>query len=177
MTYVDDMEGSDFLDGKIHRSLAPAIPSKVRPYLSRISNYVFVNEQGQLSNTFVLSSWVPQVVGMNIDFNTEQPFLVSYGREVLLKIGRNFQEKVQFRFAHPMLCVTNLICSFLMRFVHDARHSNVVFCGSWTTPGNGHDLSLVSGIAAAHAVGAQYPFHSDASMCDEFRRARRVVGL
>ena len=174
--YVDDLEGSDFLDGVIHRSPAVALSAKAKPFLSRVSNYVQVEENGNVSNTFVLSSWIPKVRSMNIDFSVDQPFLVSYGRSVLQQIGRNFSAPVKFRFAHPFLCVQNLLCAFLMRFVHSPK-SGVVFCGSWTTPGNGHDLSLCSGIAAAHSLGAQYPFHNDKELCSEFVRARRVIGL
>ena len=133
-------------------------------------NCVFV----EISNTFFLNNWIPKVLSMNIDFNVERPFLVSYGKEVLEKIRNNYVETVKFRFAHPFLCTTNLICSFLMRFV--SYSDNVKFCASWTTPGNGHDLSLCSGIAAAHALGARYPFVKDRKMRDEFVRARVVIG-
>jgi hypothetical protein len=114
------------------------------------------------------------VLSLKIDFTEEQPFLVSYGKEVLEKIRNNYIETVKFRFAHPFLCTTNLICSFLMRFV--SYSDNVKFCASWTTPGNGHDLSLCSGIAAAHALGARYPFVDDKAMCREFGFARKVIG-
>lgn len=178
IAYVDDQAGADFLDGVIHRSAVPAVPLKARPFLSKMSNYVRVNKAGELSNTFVLSSWVPRVKALGIDFSKESLFLVSYGREVLEKIGSNFVAPVRFRYAHPFLCVTNLVCAFVMRFIHNPRTSPLIFCGSWTTPGNGHDLSLCSGIAAAHALGARYPFlEMGPDMCAEFVRARRVIGL
>ena len=34
----------------------------------------------------------------------------------------------------------------------------VYFCSNWTAPGNGHDLSCVSGLVVAGAIGAPYPF-------------------
>ena len=35
------------------------------------------------------------------------------------------------------------------------------YCGTFTTPEGGHDLSFMSGLVAAHAVGAPYPFPRD----------------
>ena len=51
------------------------------------------------------------------------------------------------------------------------------FCGSFATPGNGHDLSLCSGLAVACALGAAYPFADDASAAADFVRLRRLMGV
>ena len=34
----------------------------------------------------------------------------------------------------------------------------VYYCANWTTPGNCHDMSLLSGFVVANACGAKYPF-------------------
>ena len=34
----------------------------------------------------------------------------------------------------------------------------VYYCSNWSTAGNGHDLSLLAGIACATSIGADYPF-------------------
>ena len=46
-----------------------------------------------------------------------------------------------------------------------------------STPGNGHDLSLCSGFAAAAAIGADYPFAADADAAADFARLRGIMGL
>ncbi len=134
-----------------------------------MSNCVTVARNGEVVNTFVLSSWIPRVLGLRLE-ESEKPFLVTYGK---VPIADPIQQ-VTFRFAHPMLCFTNLVASFMLRFVH--RPTQIAFCGSWTTPGNGHDLSLCSGLAAAHALGAAYPFGGNPQLVAEFERARSVVG-
>ena len=63
----------------------------------------------------------------------------------------------------------------LLRWQQGRR--GVYFCGSYATPGNGHDLSLCSGMAAAVAAGATYPFEADAEAREDFGRLRRLMGL
>ena len=54
----------------------------------------------------------------------------------------------------------------------------VWYCASWATPGNAHDLSLLSGFAAAHAaIGAPYPFPDDKLAHRDFLKLRRLMGL
>ena len=44
------------------------------------------------------------------------------------------------------------------------------------TPGNGHDLSLCSGLAVAAAMGARYPF-DDADAAEDLSRLRKILGV
>ena len=39
----------------------------------------------------------------------------------------------------------------------------VYYCANYTTPGNCHDMSLLSGIVCATAIGAKYPFEGNKS--------------
>jgi hypothetical protein len=48
---------------------------------------------------------------------------------------------------------------------------------NWTTPGNCHDMSLLSGFAAAHAVGAAYPFPENKEARKDFDRLRDLMGI
>ena len=57
---------------------------------------------------------------------------------------------------HPALCFRNMMLTQLMPYVQGRR--GVYFCSNWVTAGNGHDLSLLAGMACATAVGADYPF-------------------
>eukprot|EP01047_Picozoa_sp_COSAG01_P038092 COSAG01_NODE_3069_length_6640_cov_2.893441_8_plen_162_part_00 len=43
------------------------------------------------------------------------------------------------------------------------------------TPGNGHDLSLLSGLVAAHCIGAPYPFASYYAAARDFELLRSIM--
>ena len=53
----------------------------------------------------------------------------------------------------------------------------VYYCSNWTTPGNTHDMSLLSGIVCAHAIGAAYPFEGNAEAKKDFQRLRSLMGI
>eukprot|EP00164_Ancoracysta_twista_P028138 GFYU01055904.1.p1 GENE.GFYU01055904.1~~GFYU01055904.1.p1 ORF type:complete len:192 (+),score=1.01 GFYU01055904.1:24-578(+) len=73
--------------------------------------------------------------------------------------------------AHPQLNFMNLAFSFAMPLLQG--HHGAHFCGSYATPGNGHDLSLLSGIVVASEIirlsrgdssdVLYYPFDDDVS--------------
>lgn len=76
---------------------------------------------------------------------------------------------------HPALSPGVLAAQWMLQFIQGRR--GVYFCGSLATPGNGHDLSLCSGLAAAHAIGAAYPF-ADAPLCvSDFKKLWNLMGL
>ena len=49
--------------------------------------------------------------------------------------------------SHPSFSTRNLLIAFTLRWAQG--RGGVYYCGSYTTPGNGHDLSLLSGLCAA----------------------------
>ena len=65
--------------------------------------------------------------------------------------------------------------SYLLRHAQGRR--GLWYCGSYATPGNGHDLSLLSGLAVAHAVGAVYPFSGNPRALSDFRKMRGLMGV
>ena len=77
------------------------------------------------------------------------------------------------RGAHPDLSLDNLLSARRLRR-HQGR-DRLHFCGSYTTPGNGHDLSLLSGLVVADALGAPYPFREDAGALEDFRLLRKSM--
>lgn len=203
--YVDDdgaENGAAFLDGAIHRQgRPPFIPQMSLPLAPVCSNVVHVDETlpsttQRVINTFLLSSWVPHVRRMlpNTTFQfatddatlpsnkydrVERPFLVTYGsvpvvEEALRTPGA---VAVSFRRAHPHLSLRSLALGFLLRWAQGAAGGRVWYCGSFTTPGNGHDLSFASGLSVAHALGAAFPFSSDPLLCNEFIRVKSLLGL
>jgi predicted NAD/FAD-binding protein len=76
---------------------------------------------------------------------------------------------------HPHLSLCNLAAAQLLRTAQGRR--GLYFCGSYATPGNGHDLSLCSGLAVASALGARYPFADDEGAAADFARLRRLMGV
>eukprot|EP01123_Difflugia_compressa_P005075 TRINITY_DN16646_c0_g1_i1.p1 TRINITY_DN16646_c0_g1~~TRINITY_DN16646_c0_g1_i1.p1 ORF type:complete len:117 (-),score=0.32 TRINITY_DN16646_c0_g1_i1:4-312(-) len=100
--------------------------------------------------------------------------LVTYnhGRKTI----KNAYGKVSNARAHPELCIRNLIIGILIRFIQG--FNNTYYCGSYTTPGNGHDLSLLSGFAVARAIGAEYPFiPEDREAKRDFEKLCRLMGI
>ena len=54
------------------------------------------------------------------------------------------------------MSLRNLIIMSLMKFLQGK--GDLYYCGTFTTPEGGHDLSFMSGLVAASAIGAPYPF-------------------
>jgi len=53
----------------------------------------------------------------------------------------------------------------------------VYYCSNWTTPGNCHDMSLLSGMLCAHAIGAKYPFPDEPEARKDFHRLNDLMGV
>lgn len=165
--YADDDDIS-FLEGQIH-SDSHVLPESYRQeILSNFANYIEVKKDGTVENTFVLSSWVPSARAAR----TTTPMLVTYnsGKEI-----NGVRGTVSNALAHPHMSFTNTSIALLLRLVQGRR--NVYYCGSFSTPGNGHDLSLLSGFVVAHALGAPYPFPDNEAARADFDRLRNLMGL
>ena len=168
IAYTDD-DDSSFLTGHIH-SDPTALPTDLRDeILERYSNHVDVLEAADGSlryeNHFVLSPWVPAARGC------ERPMLIWYNKPAdhpLEALGEVSNET-----AHPSLSLANLARIRGIRRFQGERCA--WYCGSYVTPANGHDLSLVSGLVAAEALGAGYPFEKDAAARRDFERLRALI--
>lgn len=77
--------------------------------------------------------------------------------------------------AHPLYSGWNVAAQLSLRLVQG--RDGVFYCSNWTTPGNCHDMSLLSGFCAAHAVGARYPFPHNREAKKDFERLRDLMGL
>jgi hypothetical protein len=51
------------------------------------------------------------------------------------------------------------------------------YCSNYTTPGNCHDMSLLSGLLCAHAIGAPYPFEDNFQAKRDFKMLGSLMGL
>ncbi len=166
IAYPDD-EDRMFQRGVIHSDPEVLPADRRREILAGFANYVeHVEGTRRYENTFVISSWVPAARGCDL------PMLVSYNREgpIERRVGA-----VDNTFAHPALTPSNLARAFALRSIQG--RDRTYYCGSYTTPGNGHDLSLLSGFVVAGALGAPYPFFEhEIARRDYARLTRWMLG-
>lgn len=177
--YSDKSNGG-LSTGVVHSNAEAVLPPDVRDeVLSNYANYVSAKRDEQTGalayeNTFVLSSWY---AGGKL--KADRPRLVTYGlRRPLPALwgGEDFVVgEVHNDRNHPECSPLGLLVAMLLSRVQGQE--NVYFCGSFSTPGNGHDLSLCSGLAAACALGAPYPFEEDQDAKADFQRLRSIMGI
>ena len=162
ITYVESTDRS-FVDGVAH-SDASVLPALHRStILSEYCTAVDITKHGY-RNHFVVSSWAPVARG------TGATMLVSYNLPAV-PAGATF--RFSNRGAHPDLSLRNLLTA--RRLASRQGEGGLYFCGSYMTPGNGHDLSLLSGFVAASALGAPFPFASDVDANADYLRLRRLL--
>jgi predicted NAD/FAD-binding protein len=169
VTYTDDRDTS-FLAGHVHGD-ASVLPEEHRDAILRgYATYVDVVEEAggalRYENHFVLSSWMPAARG------TGAVMMVHYEKPEGRRLDR-LEKVITNRRAHPDLSPGNLGRAFLLRLLQG--RGGLYYAGSYTTPGNGHDLSLLSGLVVANALGAPYPFEDDPDARADFERLRRFM--
>jgi predicted NAD/FAD-binding protein len=167
--YADD-EDPSFLVGHVHGD-ASVLPELHREAILRgYCTFIDIKEDGRgglrYENHFVLSSWVPAARGC------ARAMMVYYNKPDSRRL-EPFEKTISNRRAHPDLSAGNLGRAFLLR--HLQGRGSLYYAGSFTTPGNGHDLSLLSGLVVANAVGAPYPFEHDPRARSDFERLRRFM--
>jgi len=184
ITYSDDDDDLNLLDGIIHRDIN-ILPNEYADELrTKFANYIDVkydkiNKVFYHYNTFILSSWIPNVHAMikekQIEHRNMEPMLVTYAPsdQPAPKIDeKKIYGKIDNRRAHPSLSFRNQMISLLIRLVQG--ENGMYFCGNSVTPANGHDLSLISGFAVAELIGAKYPFEDNASALKDYNRFKRM---
>lgn len=181
----DRDEKGTFNQGVVHKH-ATVLPTKFRKnILKDYCNYMEVDRKDPtvLENTFVISSWAPTV--QNAADNTlkyhfgsseEEGMFVSYNCRDKLK-DKECEWTSTSREAHPSLTTWHLFSSqMLWPKLQGTRNKSTYFCGSAVTPGNGHDLSLLSGIIAATELGAEYPFATEDKKAErDFELLRKMM--
>jgi len=162
--YVDDVDPA-FSNFVVHSDTS-ILPGKHRErILSEFNTYSEINAAGALECTFVISAQNPSTKDKGV------PMLVTFNSQRVI-------EKVQKRIElpHPTHSVSlqNLIIMSSMRYLQG--RDGVHYCGTFTTPEGGHDLSFMSGLVVAHAIGADYPFsidHTDAVA--DFKQMQKMM--
>jgi predicted NAD/FAD-binding protein len=162
--YVDDVD-STFSKFVVHSDKG-IFPEEHRDEIaSNFNTYVELDEDGSLECTFVLSSQYPGLdrydVPMLVTFNSDKPI-------------DEVRAHIDLPHANHTLSLRNLIIMSAMRFLQGKN--DIYYCGTFTTPEGGHDLSFMSGLVAARAVGAPYPLpkRSEEAMAD-FRQMQRMM--
>ena len=158
-----------FVEGHAHAD-ASVLPAAHRArILADYCTFIDIVERPEgrrYENHFVVSSWAP------IARASGATMLVYYGKPEARSLAgavRTFSN----RGGHPELSHGNLLVARRLRRLQG--HGRLYYCGSYTTPGNGHDLSLLSGFVAASALGAPHPFAVDAGCAEDFRLLRRLM--
>jgi len=174
--YTDDNEPG-WLNPTVH-SDGTIMPEEHRArILKDYANYIEVGQpetrggELQYENSFVLN-WVPTAKV----FDKPPAMLVTHDLSDHKTLDpKEVRGTTCHARAHPDLTFTNLLATQMLPLVQGRR--GVYYCCNYTTPANGHDLSLLSGFAAANAVGAAYPFPEDPSAEADFHRLRGLMGL
>jgi len=167
--YTDDHDKT-FNEGIIHSDSSIIPPDYRRDVLDRYANYVELtrsNPQAPLvvENNFIVSSWIPGIA------KHEQTMIISYNttKQIENPVGKVYNLR-----AHPDLNFINLGIGMLLRLCQG--HKNTYYCGCYATPGNGHDLSFLSGLVVANTIGAPYPF-SNKDAKEDFTKLATIMGL
>jgi len=162
--YVDDVDPT-FSRFVVH-SDASILPEKHRErILADFNTYSEIDEVGALECTFVISAQNPSIKDEGV------PMLVTFNSK---KAIGSVQKRIELPHPTHTMSLRNLIIMSMMRFVQgkDGMH----YCGTFTTPEGGHDLSFMSGLVAANAIGAPYPFSLDNPIAvADFNQMQRMM--
>lgn len=164
--YVDDVDPT-FSKFVVH-SDASIFPDAQRDEItSNFNTYVELDGKGSLECTFVLSSRYPGLnqygVPMLVTFNSDKPI-------------DKVQARIDLPRANHTLCLRNLLIMTAMRFLQGKN--DIYYCGTFTTPEGGHDLSFMSGLVAARVIGAPYPLRANnpEALADFHQMQRMMLG-
>jgi predicted NAD/FAD-binding protein len=147
--YVDDVDPT-FSRFVVH-SDTTVLPEQSRQrILSDFNTYSEINEAGALECTFVISAQNPSIKDKGV------PMLVTFNSK---KAIDKVQKRIELPHPTHEMSLRNLIIMSMMRFLQGK--DGMYYCGTFTTPEGGHDLSFMSGLVAARSIGAPYPFTQD----------------
>jgi predicted NAD/FAD-binding protein len=71
----------------------------------------------------------------------------------------NVQKRLDLPHSVHAVGLRNLLIMSMSRYLQGKN--GLYYCSTFTTPEGAHDLSFMSGLVAARAVGAPYPFSRD----------------
>jgi predicted NAD/FAD-binding protein len=162
--YVDDVDRT-FSRFQIHSDVG-IFPEKDRDrILSDFNTYVETDGSGHLECTFVLSAGNPNLRGLG------RPMLVTFNSRKRIE---GAEADVDLPNPTHTLGIRNLSNMLLLRHIQGRR--GIYFCSGYTTPEGAHELSLLSGLVVASAIGADYPFGADdPNALADFHQMQRIM--
>jgi len=162
--YVDDTDPT-FARFVVHSDTSIFPEEHRERILSEYNTYTQVDEDGQLECTFVLSAHNPTLKHLG------RPMLVTFNARRPLE---NVEARIELPNPTHALSLGNLSVMIAMRWLQG--RGGIHYCGSFTTPEGGHDLSFLSGLVAARSIGAAYPFEADESPAVfDYRLMQRIM--
>ena len=162
--YVDDIDPT-FAKFVIHSDTSVLPEPHRERILSSFNTYSEVDRTGALECTFVISAQNPSTKDAGI------PMLVTFNsRKAIDKV----QRRVDLPHSVHAVSLRNLLIMTMSRYLQGK--DGIYYCGTFTTPEGAHDLSFMSGLVAAQAVGAPYPFSVDnREAVQDFRLMQRMM--
>lgn len=179
--YADDHHpSSGHMHAVMHSDASVIAPEFREECLKRASNYVEVTRKADgsinIENQYNFGVQTPGPGVSDMKLNEKPVMLISHA----LGEGKNIDKKLirgtgNHARAHPLYSGWNVAAILSLRLVQG--RDGVYYCSNWTTPGNCHDMSLLSGIVCAHAIGAEYPFENNTEAKKDFNRLRDLMGI
>jgi hypothetical protein len=183
VAYHDDMHRSDWkdwLEVPVHQDVT-CLPEPERETLLRDAAFLIdVNETGAQDGsrnsefTHNLSAWSPAARSAGISAEKAPMFMTQcLHKDTSIDATKTLKTFSAPR-AHPDMSARNGMITQFLNLIQGRR--GIYYCSNWVAPGNGHDLSCVTGLVVAHAIGAKYPFN-DAEAYRDFKAARHFMGV
>jgi len=180
--YADDWHpGTGHMHAIMHNDGNLIAEEHRKEVLAGGSNYVEISRKSDgtlnIENTYNFGVQSPGIKWLqDIPSEERPPLLISHalteGKSVdptkIVGTGNHAR-------AHPLYSGWNIMTMLSMRLAQG--RNGIYYCANWTTPGNTHDMSLLSGIVAAHAIGAEYPFPDAPEAIKDFDRLRSLMGM
>ncbi|KAJ8605089.1 hypothetical protein CTAYLR_000369 [Chrysophaeum taylorii] len=181
--YADDRHpSSGHMHAVMHSDPSVIDPAYREDFLNRGSNYVEVtapsSSSGKINieNQYNFGVQTPGHGVYEMPLDQKPVMLISHA----LGEGKSIDpEKIRgggnHARAHPLYSPWNVAAQLSLRLCQG--RDGIYYCSNWTTPGNCHDMSLVSGFLCAHAIGADYPWHDAAEAKNDFYRLNDLMGV
>ena len=179
--YADDHHPSSGHMHAVMHSDGTVIEDKYRDTcLKRASNYVEIteNKDGSINieNQYNFGVQTPGPGIYDLPLDKKPVMLISHalgeGKSIDPSLVRGTGNHAR---AHPLYSGWNVAAQLSLRLVQGKN--GIYYCSNWTTPGNCHDMSLLSGLVCAHAIGAKYPFEGNKEAKKDFNRLRDLMGV
>lgn len=179
--YADDHHpATGHMHAVMHSDSSVIDPRFREECVRRASNYVEVTRLGDgslnIENQYNFGVQTPGPGVYDLPLDEKPVMLISHalgeGKHIDPALIRGTGNHAR---AHPLYSGWNVAAMLSLRLVQG--RDGCYYCSNWTTPGNCHDMSLLSGLICAHAVGARYPFEADKEAKKDFYRLKDLMGV